>query len=561
MSADSRNGAAEWMLCPGCRIPVYGKRFARDLGVCAECGKHTPITAQQRIGQLADGGRFEPFAVASTDDDPLDFTDTKPYRDRLATARARTGMSDGVLCAFATIEDNPVIIAAMDFRFLGGSLGTAVGEMITEAAETALAERIPLLIVTASGGARMQEGALSLMQMAKTSAALEQLDRAGILTITLITDPTYGGVAASFATLSDVLIAEPGARLGFAGRRVIEQTIRQELPAEFQTAEFLLARGLIDMIVPRSGLRQALGSLLRIVTPVAAAAGPALSDPGTIADPDLVSETDPWAQVRRARKPSRPTALDYFALAFEGFLELRGDRISGDCAAVVGGPAWLDDQPVMVIGQQKGHEPKELMARNFGMPTPAGYRKSARLMRLAEKLGLPVITLIDTPGAYPGATAEEQGQAIVIAENIRLMSALKVPVISVVIGEGGSGGALALGVANRVLMFANGTYSVISPEGCAAIVWNDPAAAPNAAAALCLTARDLLRLGVVDAVLPEPGDDVGGAPLAAANQLHRALVANLRELSGRSGEDIAAERRARFRRFGVRRQAQVRSVA
>ncbi|MFD0363650.1 acetyl-CoA carboxylase, carboxyltransferase subunit beta [Nocardia sp. GCM10030253] len=561
MSADGRNGAAEWILCPGCRIPVYGKRFVRDLGVCAECGRHAPITAEQRIEQLADEGRFEPLAVASTDDDPLDFTDTKSYRDRLAAARARTGMRDGVLCAFATIEGSPVIIAAMDFRFLGGSLGTAVGEMITEAAETALAERTPLLIVTASGGARMQEGALSLMQMAKTSAALEQLDRAGILTITLITDPTYGGVAASFATLSDVLIAEPGARLGFAGRRVIEQTIRQELPAEFQTAEFLLACGLIDMIVPRAGLRQALGALLRVATPVESAAGPALADPGTITDPDLVSETDPWAQVRRARSPSRPTALDYFALAFDGFRELRGDRISGDCAAVVGGPAWLGDQPVMVIGQQKGHEPKELMERNFGMPTPAGYRKSARLMRLAEKLGLPVITLIDTPGAYPGATAEEQGQAIVIAENIRLMSALRVPVISVVIGEGGSGGALALGVANRVLMFANGTYSVISPEGCAAIVWNDPAAAPNAAAALCLTARDLLRLGVVDAVLPEPGDDVGSAPVAAANQLHRALVANLRELSGRDGEDIAAERRARFRRFGARRQARVRSVA
>lgn len=215
----------------------------------------------------------------------------------------------------------------------------------------------------------------------------------------------------------------------------------------------------------------------------------------------------------------------------------------------------------MLIGHQKGHDPKELMERNFGMPTPAGYRKAARLMRLAEKLGLPVITLIDTPGAYPGATAEEQGQAIVIAENIRLMSALRVPVISVVIGEGGSGGALALGVANRVLMFANGTYSVISPEGCAAIVWNDPAAAPAAAAALALTARDLLGLGVVDAVLPEPGDDVGSAPVAAAEQLRRALAATLGELAGRSGTELADERRARFRRFGARRQILVRSVA
>ncbi|MEV5832093.1 acetyl-CoA carboxylase, carboxyltransferase subunit beta [Nocardia sp. NPDC052112] len=561
-SAHGPDGAADWVLCPACLIPLYGKRFARDLGVCGECGRHTPITAEQRITQLADEGRFEPLAVIPTADDPLTFSDTKPYADRLAAARARTGMHDAVLCALAAIEGNPVLIAAMDFRFLGGSLGTAVGEMITAAAETALAERIPLLIVTASGGARMQEGPLSLMQMAKTSAALEQLDRAGILTITLITDPTYGGVAASFATLADVLIAEPGARLGFAGRRVIEQTIRQELPPTFQTAEFLLERGLIDMIVPRAGLRQALGSLLRVAGP-ADPTGDVVTelDAGTITDPARVPESDPWAQVRRARTPNRPTALDYFALAFDGFQELRGDRIAGDCPAIVGGTAWLGNQPVVVIGQQKGHEPKELMARNFGMPTPAGYRKSARLMRFAEKLGLPVITLIDTPGAYPGASAEEQGQAVVIAENIRLMSALRVPVVSVVIGEGGSGGALALGVANRVLIFANGTYSVISPEGCAAIVWNDPAAAPKAAAALSLTAGDLLRLGVVDAVLPEPGDDVGAAPSAAANQLHRALAASLRELTGLGGEDLAAERRARFRRFGARQQVPVRSVA
>ncbi|WP_280497780.1 acetyl-CoA carboxylase, carboxyltransferase subunit beta, partial [Nocardia asiatica] len=256
-SAHGQDGAADWVLCPACLIPLYGKRFTRDLGVCGECGRHTPISARQRVEQLADEGRFEPLPVTATDDDPLSFIDTKPYPDRLAAARARTGMHDAVLCALAAIEGRTVVLAAMDFRFLGGSLGTAVGEMITAAAELALERRVPLIIVTASGGARMQEGPLSLMQMAKTSAALEQLDRAGILTVSVITDPTYGGVAASFATLSDVLIAEPGARLGFAGRRVIEQTIRQELPPKFQTAEFLLERGLIDMIVPRTSLRRA----------------------------------------------------------------------------------------------------------------------------------------------------------------------------------------------------------------------------------------------------------------------------------------------------------------
>ncbi|WP_280381988.1 acetyl-CoA carboxylase, carboxyltransferase subunit beta [Nocardia wallacei] len=549
MTKTDTTGPVDWVLCPGCRTPLYRKRFDRELGVCGECGRHTPVTAEQRLRQLADDGRYEPLPVISTTDDPLEFTDTRPYADRLATARARTGLRDAVVCATVTIEGIPALVVAMDFRFLGGSLGTAVGEQITVAAETALAERLPLIIVTASGGARMQEGPLALMQMAKTGAALEQLDRAGILTVSVITDPTYGGVAASFATLTDVLIAEPGARLGFAGRRVIEQTIHQELPAGFQTAEFLLDRGLIDMIVPRSGLRSTLAGLLRVASPADPTGHPPV-DAEIITDPHALPEMEAWTRVRAARRTGRPAALDYCALTFDGFRELRGDRASGDCPAVVGGTAWLGDRPVMVIGQQKGHTPRDLMARNFGMPTPAGYRKAARLMRLAEKLGLPIITLIDTPGAYPGATAEEQGQAVAIAENIRLMSALRVPVIGVVIGEGGSGGALALGVANRVLMFADATYSVISPEGCAAIVWNDPAAAPKAAAALRLTARDLLRLGIADGVLPEPGD-IGDTPPAAADALRRALLATLHDLLGHGGADLAAQRRARFRRFGA----------
>ena len=540
---------AEWVMCAGCRTPLYAKRFTRDLLVCPECGRHAPLSAQQRIEQLTDGGRFEHLELAARSEDPLGFVDTVAYPDRLATARAKTGMNEAVLCARITIEGAPAIVAVMDFRFMGGSLGSAVGELITLAAETALAERTPLIIVSSSGGARMQEGALSLMQMAKTSSALGQLDEAGILTISLIADPTFGGVAASFATLGDVIVAEPGARLGFAGRRVIEQTIRQKLPKEFQTAEFLLERGFIDLIVPRNRLRQELAKLLRVGGHADSGAGPQESDP-LVRDPGLLPEPDPWAQVGRARNLDRPTTLDYLSMACTDFQELHGDRISGDCAAVVGGTAWLDGRPVVVIGQQKGHTPTELMRRNFGMATPAGYRKSARLMRLADKLGIPLVTLVDTPGAYPGADAEEQGQAVAIAENLRLMASLRIPVVSVIIGEGGSGGALGLAVANRVLMFSDSVYSVISPEGCAAIIWNDPAAAPKAAAALGLNSRDLLRLGIVDGVIPEPDGGTGAAPLLAADRLRAAIGHSLRELDELSGSDVRADRRARFRQFG-----------
>jgi acetyl-CoA carboxylase carboxyl transferase subunit beta len=538
------------VLCPGCRQIINARRLVDNLKVCPDCGSHHRLNARERLVQLFDEGTAAPFDVTVSVHDPLQFVDSKPYPDRWRKTRLATGLPEGVLVAGGTIEGNPVIAAVMDFRFMGGSLGAAVGELITLAAETALRRRTPLLLVTASGGARMQEGALALMQMAKTSQALRQLDEAGILTVSLITDPTYGGVAASFATLSDVIVAEPGARLGFAGRRVIAQTIRQTLPEEFQTAELLLRQGLIDAIHPRHTLRQALGRLLSMGARNGGDSGVEAPDV-VITDPEDLPEVAAWDAVHRARNLGRPTTLDYLSRVFDDFEELRGDRISGDCSAIVGGLARLAGTPVVVIGHQKGHTPAELTARNYGMPMPAGYRKAARLARLAGKLGLPVVTFVDTPGAYPGVEAEEQGQAIAIAEMIRLLSGLTVPVITVISGEGGSGGALALAVADQVLICANGTYSVISPEGCAAILWNDPAAAPRAAQALRVDARQLLAMGIVDGVIPEPPGGTHTDHLHAAELVHGALVNTLRWLSLADPGRLVASRHDRFRRFGA----------
>ncbi|TDB80621.1 acetyl-CoA carboxylase carboxyltransferase subunit alpha/beta [Micromonospora sp. KC721] len=542
---------AEWVLCPGCTTPLYGKRWLANLSVCPECGRHDAVSAPHRLAQLLDPG-YELLVQPAQEADPLRFVDSRPYPQRLAEARARTDLDEAVLCAVGQVAGEPAVVAVMDFGFLGGSLGVVAGDRIVLAAETALARRVPLVLVTASGGARMQEGALSLMQMARTSAALARLDAAGVLTISVVTDPTYGGVAASFATLADVIVTEPGARLGFAGRRVIEQTIRRQLPAEFQTAEFLAERGFVDKIVQRPQLRQELARLLRLGAGRAGPEGAPLAD-GIVRDPDRLPPADAWAQTRAARDLARPTALEYATLVFDDFQELRGDRATGDCRAVIGGPAWLAGRPVMLIGHQKGHTPAELLDRNFGMPTPAGNRKAARLMRLAEKLGIPIVTLIDTPGADPGPAAEEQGQAYTIAENLRLMAALRVPSVAVVIGEGGSGGALALGVANRVLVLERAIYSVISPEGCAAILWKDAAAAPLAAAALRLTARDLLALGVVDGVIPEPEGGCGADHLAAVRRLRAALCGCLAELSPLRGDELVADRRARLERFTAAR--------
>ena len=258
-----------------------------------------------------------------------------------------------------------------------------------------------------------------------------------------------------------------------------------------------------------------------------------------------------WQRTQIARHPKRPHTLDLVNLLLEDWVELHGDRVFGDDKAIVGGIATFDGEPVVVIGHQKGRDTRENIARNFGMPHPEGYRKALRLMQLAGKFGKPIITLIDTPGAYPGLAAEERGQAEAIARNLREMAGLPTPVICVVTGEGGSGGALALGVGNRVLMLEYSIYSVISPEGCAAILWGEAAKAPEAAELMRVTAPHLLKLGVIDAIVLEP---VGGAHRnwdATAASLREALREQLRQLRSKSEAELIEERQEKFRRIGV----------
>ena len=258
-----------------------------------------------------------------------------------------------------------------------------------------------------------------------------------------------------------------------------------------------------------------------------------------------------WQRAQIARHPKRPHTLDLVNLLLEDWVELHGDRVFGDDKAIVGGLATFDGEPVVLIGHQKGRDTRENIARNFGMPHPEGYRKALRLMQLAAKFGKPIITFIDTPGAYPGLGAEERGQAEAIARNLREMAGLPTPMICVVTGEGGSGGALAIGVGNRVLMLEYAIYSVISPEGCAAILWGDAAKAPEAAELMRVTAPDLLKLGVIDAIVPEP---VGGAHRnweATAASLRAALRDQLLQLKSKSEAELIEERHEKFRRIGV----------
>ncbi len=552
--------SAEWLRCPACQAFVYHKRLKRNLGVCPECNHHFRLRLSERLSQLLDADGLDELGADLEPLDVLSFRDSKPYTDRIRDAQRKSGQKSGALYGTGAIDGLGVVVAAIDFNFIGGSMSGAVGEAITRAAELALETRTPLLVISASGGARMQEGCVSLMQMAKTSQAVARLAEEGVLFISLLTDPTYGGVSASYATLGDVLISEPGAHIGFAGPSVIEQTIHQQLPNGFQTSEFLLTHGMLDRVEPRENLRRAIRNLLELHAAAEAARGklenrvdllPNADGPPPVTDPEQLPAGDPWDVVQLARHIDRPRMLDLVGSALDGFEELYGDRLFSEDAAIIGGVGRLGDLAIMVIGQQKGHTTSELVDHNFGMPQPDGYRKGMRLMRYAARFGLPLVTIVDTPGAYPGIGAEERGQSNAIAESIMLMSRLPVPSVTVVTGEGGSGGALALATSDRVLMMENAYYSVISPEGCSTILFKDASAAPRAASALRITSPDLLRLGVMDAVIREPEGGAQADGAAAGANLRAALIAMLHELLPLDTETLLAQRYERFRKFGA----------
>src|SRR3954447_2464940 len=548
---------AGWISCPACGWLLYRKRLERDLHVCPECDEHLRLSARARIDLLVDSGSFTETVFPRRDADPLSFTDLRPYPDRLRDAAHRSEESEAVLVGTARIGGAPLVLAVMDFGFLGGSMGVEVGRRVSGAAALALEQRLPLLTVCASGGARMQEGVFSLFQMARVSEAFGRLREAGLLSVCLLTDPTYGGVSASFATLGSVLIGERGAHVGFAGPRVVQETIHAELPNDFQTAEFLLAHGLVDRVENRAELRP----LLVRLPPLQGGAGgrdPVTAAPAearhTTADdspgPDRLEESDPWDVVQRARVVERPTTLDYLHTAFDDFVELHGDRAFADDPAVVGGVASIGGHRVVVLGTEKGHSVRERIAHNFGMPHPEGCRKALRLLGHAEAHSLPVVTLVDTPGAHPGPEAGERGQAHAIPEIIMRSSRLRVPIVAAVTGEGGSGGALALCTSDRLLVLANAYLSVISPEGCAAILWRTATAAPTAARAMRLGATHLCTAGIATSVVPEPPGGAHTDPLAAADALREALLIELAELSGVDAPALVEARSRRLARIG-----------
>jgi acetyl-CoA carboxylase carboxyl transferase subunit beta len=496
--------------------------------------------------RLIDPGSFREHDTGLTSTDPLHFKDETAYRERLLLLREETGEADALVSGFGRIGEYEVAIAALDFGFLGGSMGVVVGEKLVRLAERAVDKKLPLLTISASGGARMQEGMLSLLQMAKTSAAVQRLREAGCPYISILAHPTTGGVFASFANLGDILLAEPGALIGFAGPRVAEQVIGMKLPAGSHTAEFLLAHGMIDAVVDRGTQRE---TLIRILSVVLAPRSGYRRRPRRFRTPDNSLDIPAWDAVQRARAGDRLTSVDYIERMLGEFIELHGDRSSGDDPAVVAGLGILGGRAVAIVALERGHL-EDRSKRHDGRPYPEGYRKARRVMELAERLSIPLVTLIDTPGAYPGVESEERGLAAELAASLARMSRLRTPIVSAIVGEGGSGGALALAVADRVLMLDGAIYSVIAPEGAATILYRDSERAPELSSKLKLTARDLKRLHIIDEIVLEPIEGTSTDPDAAATALATAISHALAELQGKRIDRVVKERYDRYQKFG-----------
>ena len=538
-----------WIKCSACGRLVYYKDYKDNHYICPNCNRAFIMNPKQRFDLLFDNNQWEKIALPTVADDPLNFVDRVSYKDRLAEARDETGCADAVTTADGTIGGIPSTVCVLNGDFMMGSMGRAVGDGIIASVEHAIAGRRPFIMVTSSGGARMQENILSLMQMARTTAAVNRLHANGIPYIVLLTDPTFGGVTASFAMLGDIHIAEAGARIGFAGRRVIEQNIREKLPANFQTAEYLYEHGMVDVVVPRPQLHDTLAKILAVLTKQERAPREInIATPAADASKSTrgMGETDAYDKVLLARNENRPHFLDYINGIVEDWTYLAGDRTFAEDPAMGSGIGFWRGIPAVIIGQEQGRTIETRQRHRFGMANPDGYRKAQRMMRLAEKFNLPIISLFDTAGAFAGREGEERGQSQAVAASIETGLTVKTPYVAVNVGQGGSGGAIAIGTGDRVLMLENAIYSVIAPESCASILWKDNKFKAAAAQAMKLTSRDMAEMHVIDQIVHEPAGGAHTDWQTTMELLSVAVADHIKQLQKIPVDELVARRADKF---------------
>ena len=537
--------------------------------VCPTCRFHYSLTARERIELLVDRGSFRETNRSISSLDPLTFSGRAKAKGKekgkekekdneqeqggenghLPSDQRRTGLTEAVVTGHCTIGGSKTTIVVLDFGFMGGTMGSVVGEKVTLAFEAAAKSGRPLLAIVTGGGIRIQEGLLSLLQMAKTATAVRHLREKGLPLIVVLANPATGQAYASFANLADVMLAEPGSLIGLAPMRTLREATKKSLPLDAHTAEAHLNHGLLDDVVDREDLKERISTILQVLGPQRSsrdANGKSNKDEAVLVPDIEVADVELGDAERAIRRIDRPTARDYIRSVIDHFIELKGDRVSGDDRTVVGGLGYLRGNKVVVLGQQRDIQLDHEIHHMY----PKGFRKAQRLISLASSFHLPVVSFVDTQGAHPGLESEEQGIGNAVATTMSMMADAPTPVVSIIVGEGGGEGALALSLADSMLMQQ---YAVLSPAPLYTSTgrWHrDPARSREVAHSLMLTASECRELGLIDQVVAEPGDGAHEDLLTAAHNLQLAVAKELEKLSKLSTKKLMERRHKKFRRLG-----------
>lgn len=532
--------------CLSCNADLEGSKSYERYRVCHACGFHFHLSARERLASLLDHGTFHEDDRGVTSIDPISFQDRRSYRSRVIDAQRRTGLAEAALTGTGSVFGREIVVAVLDFSFLGGSIGVVAGERLARAFEKATARRVPLVTVCSSSGTRMQEGLLSLMQIPRIAVAAQKHHLAHLPHISVAADPTTGFAYAGLLSMADIILAEPNALMGYAALRVVQEASGSNLPEHAHTAESHVAHGLVDGVVDRPRLREVLAGLLDLTqSEFRAAANGSHDARGTTTQ----AHGNAWRSVELSRHESRPSARDLIARMTTAFFELHGDRIGGDDPGIVAGIASIGGESVVVVGQERPDSTDSAPA----WIGPGGFRKARRAMKLAAKFRLPLVTLIDTAGVNPSLESEEAGLGEAISSCITTMLEIPVPTVAVIVGEGNSEGAVAMAVADRVLMLENAAYEVIRPEDAAKILYQEVARAGEVAERLRLTASDCLRLGVVDAIVPEPGEGAHTDHAETALLARRAILRALGQVRRTRSRRLLERRLSRYREMGSTR--------
>lgn len=464
-----------------------------ELFVCKTCGNNSYITAKQRIANISDENTFKELSF-----NKIDISKKCNYEDKINKAKENTDLNEAILIGTCSIGGIKVVLGVMESKFMMGTLSVSVGETITRAFEYATDNKLPVILFCASGGARIQEGLFSLVQMAKVNAAIKRYSDKGLLYISCLTNPTMGGVTASFGLLGDINIAEKNSQIGFAGKLIIENLYNEILDSNFQTEQYNENNGMIDIIADRKDIRNILLDLLKMI-----------NNNNKVVRIDNKDENESKTNdellgiLKNVRDIDRFKGKDYLISIFDKYIELKGDRINSNDTSILSGIGNIDNKSFIFNIQNKGRTLKENKETNYGLTRPEGYRKALRISKLAEKFNIPIINIIDSAGADPSIYSEENGQARAIADCLYTFSALKTIIISVVVGEGSSGGALALSVCDSIGMLEESIYTVISPEAYLKIMHKEEQVSNELLKSMRFTANDLFEDKIIDEVISE----------------------------------------------------------